>query len=100
MIEATLIKQKTESYIRNKTQQIKRKNGRPQLCGSLVWTRETEQKCQLSILCISLVWTRETKDVTFNPLFAIVQKLGDSCNKKHHKINKKFVQEKTRLHNI
>jgi hypothetical protein len=47
-----------------------------------------------------MVWTRETKDVSFNPLFAIVQKLGDSCNKKHHKINKKFVQEKTRLHNI
>lgn len=98
MIEATLTKQKTESYIRNKTQQIKRKNGRPQLCGSLVWTRETEQKCQLSIPCISLVWTWETKDVSFNP--AIVQKLGDTCNKEHHKINKKVIQGKARLHNI
>lgn len=47
-----------------------------------------------------MVWTRETKDVSFNPLFAIVQKLGDSCKKEHHKINKKVVEEKTRLHNI
>jgi len=45
-----------------------------------------------------LVWTWETKDVSFNP--AIVQKLGDTCNKEHHKINKKVIQGKARLHNI